>query len=72
MITVSGDVAFKVEIRCGGCGRLALSHHHITLVSVPARELEAQLQYEFNHRIPDIPVGWSMSGRDNLKCENCT
>jgi len=71
VILVSGDLTMQVQIRCWNCEKTALSRHRVDVRQVNAADMEQLLLDEFGRRIPDIPVGWSMSGRDRLSCEEC-
>lgn len=72
MILISGDFTYQVEIKCWLCRRTALSGHRTTVQQTNVSILEEVLEKEFRNSRPNIPVGWSMNGRDRLYCEECT
>ena len=72
MILVSGDFTMQVQIACSQCRRTALSRHRVSVRQANAAEMEQMLLDEFGRRIPDIPIGWSINGRHDLRCEECT
>lgn len=71
MILVSGDFTMQVQIACSQCRRTALSRHRVSVQQCDAAEMEDTLVTEFRRCVPNIPVGWSMNGRHDLRCEEC-
>jgi hypothetical protein len=71
MILISGSFTYQVLISCCGCGKQALSRHHTHVQQASASEMQEILQAQFRTEQPDIPIGWSMNGRDKLSCESC-
>lgn len=71
MMLITGDISYKVEISCHLCGRQALSRHSTRLIGVPIDHVKELLLIDSRSKTPDIPVGWSMSGRDRISCDSC-
>jgi hypothetical protein len=66
-VLVSGMITLSRPLSCKECGAIFMSRHtlHLGPVSVTFLPQIAKNQ------MPNIPVGWSMSGRDNITCIDC-
>lgn len=54
-----------------GCGSYFRASYTLTEVLEPAITLDEHLEADLRTRVPDIPVGWRMDGRDKLTCPAC-
>jgi hypothetical protein len=71
VITITSRIYYKVTIHCHKCGAVALSRHVTEIHDCLSDFVTAQLMADFNRSMPNIPVGWAMSGRDKLTCSSC-
>ena len=70
-IFISGDLTYWVELKCKNCGKLGLSKHRMRAESISLDIFRKLVEADYNTKTPDIPVGWSMAGKDNITCETC-
>lgn len=63
-ILIYGHVTVTVPIKCSKCWMRARSSHHAFVNGVTADELEDEVKT----RVPNIPEGWLMNGRSDLRC----
>lgn len=65
---ITGDIRYQMPIVCSRCGLRALSTHRMTLVGVWVEDVDSVIRQHFRQQTPDIPVGWAMFGRDDVRC----
>lgn len=58
-------------INVGMCGASFRASYTLWEVLEPAVTMDEHLEADLRTRVPPIPVGWEMNGRDKLTCPAC-
>lgn len=69
MIFISGKIRYHIPMKCTHCTRGFQSSHYIEfderILTAKAEEL---IERHFRNCVPNIPVGWAMFGRGDVRC----
>lgn len=61
---ISGSFTVELLMECSKCGRHFLSRHRVDTQQATADQVERLAKGQ----IPNIPVGWAMNGRQDIRC----
>lgn len=68
-VELHGRIRYSLRYRCSGCGRPHWSHHAMEVSGLSATSVDSLLRSD--PPMPNIPVGWTMNGRTDLRCPSC-
>lgn len=69
IIGISGSVKLQVQNNCCVCGKNFWYRTNVDLMSEPPKGVLQECTRLLG--MPDIPEGWSMSGRQHITCPDC-
>lgn len=61
---ISGMFTVELPMGCSRCKRMFFSRHRVNVNQLTPRQLEEEAKTQ----IPNIPVGWAMNGRYDIRC----
>ena len=71
LVIVGDKLTYSAAHFCCLCPNAFRARYTMWSVLELVRDLDEYLQRDLRTRIPDIPVGWRMDGRDKLTCPDC-